>query len=326
MVAGVLAFALVTVERAQARSPEADRLYQQGKAALKLGQHTEALERFRACLALVGDDERDTWQLLLAVALTHEQMGRLDHAVEVYRRFLDRTEGAEVTLNAKWASRRETAAASVTELDEALMATHGFISVISEPPGAGLFVDGVRAGADGNAVTPWGVYLREGRHTLRVELADRLPVEATVDVVSGQLEPLLLTFESVAAPTIPSVELPSATEPNMARIGQGLLMGLGGAMLVGAGALSGVASGAKADLRDYHVSQGHAGWDDLNAERAAAETSSFVLYAIGGLALSAGIAWLVVDLSVTSEEEEVPAVGIAPVAHGGLMMTATWRR
>jgi hypothetical protein len=132
--------------------------------------------------------------MLLAIAVVWEEKGEWGFAVETYRRFLDRTERYSSALDEKWHGRRKLAEGSVAELAEKLRGTHGFVSVVTEPPGAAVLMNGRRAGADEDASSPFGAYVPAGPAVVRAELEGRLPAEATVEVLAGKLHPVSLTL------------------------------------------------------------------------------------------------------------------------------------
>ena len=130
------------------QAESAEEAYERGKAALR-GEDTEgALGHFKSALSLAEGDERTTWQMLLAVAVTYQRMDQPAFAIEYYKRFLKRSDDYRDALTGKWSNRRSNAAQDIEALETKTKATHGFVTVVSQPSGAAVFLDEAQAGAD----------------------------------------------------------------------------------------------------------------------------------------------------------------------------------
>ncbi len=110
------------------------------------------------------------------------------------------------------------ASRDLAEVERLSESTHGFVPVKSTPPGAKLFVDGKPGGADGDAVSPFGLILPAGTHTIRVALEGYQPHEQTVSVRAGGAHPVKVTLKPVtlARAPVPIPRTPEPPEPNLA--------------------------------------------------------------------------------------------------------------
>ncbi|MDP6943338.1 MAG: PEGA domain-containing protein [Myxococcota bacterium] len=196
------ALALLTVApvpAAQAEPPEIETNYQAGKAALKSGDLDKALSHLKTALAFSKGDQGRTWQMLLAIAFTYKERSEPHHAFEYYRRFLKATEGHRETMRGKWIKRLEIANRDLAEVERLCEATHGFVSINTEPAGAKLIVDGQQGGADGDALSPFLLILPAGPHTIRVELEGHEPFTRELTVRAGGSHPIKVTLKRPAA-------------------------------------------------------------------------------------------------------------------------------
>ena len=173
----------------------ADSEYARGKEALKAGDSSQALEAFKAGLALAGDDEGTRWQLVLAIGLTYEEGGHPHHAVEYYQRFLNQSEQHRDALSPKWNKRRTLVQGNISRLEKRMSTTFGYVTVASEPTGVQVYIDGRRAGADQDAITPVGFYLPAGNHTASLRLAGHKLAEQTFELAAGKIRPLRFMLE-----------------------------------------------------------------------------------------------------------------------------------
>jgi hypothetical protein len=229
-----LALCLLT-STALAGPPTVEALYEQGKAALGEQAPAVALGRFKDALKQAKGDEGWTWRLLLAVALAYQDKGEPEHAIEYYRRFLVQTDEHQATMTQKWKRRRAITGEQLVTLEQEIEKTHGFVSVTTQPPGAEITVDGTRAGADRDAVTPFGLIIEPGKHSVRINLAGYAPVEKMVTVRAGDSQPVRLDLVAIAAstakpaapvatpkPTIPTATAPAESAPTVAAVDAGL--------------------------------------------------------------------------------------------------------
>ncbi|MDP6946415.1 MAG: PEGA domain-containing protein, partial [Myxococcota bacterium] len=315
----------------------------------------EALETFRGGLSAPETDQLETWQLLLGAALASEKLDQGANAIEYYRRFLDASEGAQKLLPPKWRTRREVVSDAVDELQRTLNKSHGYLTISSTPEAAAIFVDGKRAGVDGAATTPFGLFLTAATYEIRLEKSGHEPAVSTVAIEVGKLKPLSLTLVEIAPePPPPPVVAPPTTEEsapaksglNLKQIkaeessGGGLAtpgwiaIGGGSAMVVG-GVVCTILAGLKVpELEDYEERsnalegpekvQHDAEWGDEVADFNLKYSLSFAFYGVGAAAIAAGVVLVILDTGVGGGSESAADFGITPT-RGGAFGQATLR-
>jgi|GEM_PF-2378402 len=186
----VLALTVASIPTRVAAAPADDiqALYDEAKADLKDGRHVFALKKFKQALAMAQGDPEGSWRMILGAALTYEQMGQIEYTLEYYRIFLDSVEKNRAAVTDKWTGRIKVVEEQVSGLENKLLEERGLIQVNSNPPGARITVDGNVPGADGNATTPFPVYVSPGSHVLRLEKDGYLTADATLVVRVGERE------------------------------------------------------------------------------------------------------------------------------------------
>jgi hypothetical protein len=191
-------------------APDLQGLYEQAKADLMAGRATEALGKFKQCLGLAGGDEVLTWQMQLGVARSYEKLDDALDALDYYHRFLDSFLDREGPLDSVWEKRRLMVQDQVVPgLEAGVLATRGLYTVQSTPPGAQVSIDGSRAGADQDAVTPFSAYLPSGPHNLVLSLEGHRRAEVRVVVRVGGRERVVVPLakeEVKAAPVVEEIE------------------------------------------------------------------------------------------------------------------------
>ena len=100
-------------------------------------------------------------------------------------------------LPTKWKTRREVVAEAVEEFQQRLLETHGYVTLTSEPEGAEVYVDGVRAGVNQNLTTPTGLYLMPGEYRLEIRRDGFEDASEQVTLTAGQLRPIVLSMTEV---------------------------------------------------------------------------------------------------------------------------------
>ena len=170
----------VTASMAQADDAlqaEARRLFEQGNQQLDRGAYVEALASFEQAYA--------RWQnpkILLNVATTLRQLGRLAQAGDRYEQYLN-DPGAD-------ASKRDQARSAMEEIDKAV--AHLTVSVNKQ---------GAEARIDGAVVSIGGarpLRVEAGRHTLIVSASGHRTVVRDVALVAGERRTLELSLEAEA--------------------------------------------------------------------------------------------------------------------------------
>ena len=337
----------------------ADSEYARGKAALKAGDATTALEAFKRGLALTGDDEGSRWQLVLAIGLTYEEGGQPHHAVEYYQRFLNQSEEHRDALSPKWHKRRQRVQGDITRLEKAMATSFGYLTVASEPTGVQVFIDGRRAGADEDAVTPVGVYLHAGEHKVSVRLAGHKLAEKTFELIAGKIRPLRFVLEPESLESAPPIDdakadplvvsegakvkpldagsdtlTLSATPQEPSRLGPWMLVGTGGLLAIGAAVTVGLASATRSDWTAYTEDLTQSGapselggyqdadtqWSDYQSEAQTYDILTGVLGGAAALGIGAGLVWLLLD---EDAPERATQFGLHPTP-GGAAASAQW--
>ncbi len=179
--------------------------YAAGKAALRANDFDKALTHFKASVQSAGDHQAAQWKGLIGIAYAFRGMGELGYALETYRRFLDDSSQHTKMLPPKWRARREAVQAEVTELENVALETHALATVTSSPPGARITVDGAPVGADGDATTPYALYVKPGSHTITITLKGFVAETRTLALSMGELIPVSVSLTSAKAATQPVV-------------------------------------------------------------------------------------------------------------------------
>ena len=270
---GALALASIP---ASAQQRPYDTVVERGRTALEDGQYNAALQEFMSALEMVDGGDAESWRMLLAIAVTYDQMGQLGHSAEFHRKFLMRAQKHAELLTPAWSKRVERAKGDVERIMKKASSTHGFLSVVSQPPGATLVVDGRPAGAMGDGVTPFLLFLEPGVHTVRVTRSGYQDEERTVKIAAAAIRALdivmspgtegganrqLLPVEEVPVgppaqePTIETQERALESAPREASsasntLGPWVTVAGGGAALLTAAVLTGLAAADSASLND----------------------------------------------------------------------------
>jgi len=331
---------------AAAAPPEA--LYESGKTKLKAGDAQGALTDFKAALegATHAGDLGLTWQLLIAAAFTYREAEEPGFAMEYYRRFLDSTALHQAALTAKWRKRRELAERDIGELERAANATHGFVTVASTPPGAAILINGGHAGADGDRVTPFGLYLKPGDHVVTVALTGFKPAEQPITVAAGKLRPLAFELVPIALElatpevrtshptTMPTADasLTEAMEDGEPSFAPWAIIGSGGAALVTGVILSamGEAENSALDSMEIPAEEGPAKqaaaaeWRAKQDQVASYRGAAIAMYALSAAAVTGGVLWIVLSGDEVEATDPGTSFHILPT-RTGVMTGATWR-
>lgn len=342
-----LALCLAT-PTALAAPPEVETLYEQGKAELAEAPAV-ALGRFKAALKQAKGDEGWTWRLLLAVALAYQTKGEPEHAIEYYRRFLVQTDEHQATMTQKWKRRRAITGEQLVALEQEIEKTHGFVSVTTQPPGAEIIVDGTRAGADRDAVTPFGLIIEPGKHSIQVSLKGYAPVEKMVTVRAGDSQPVRLDLVALAAPTAKAAAPKPTPTPTVAKapakaapavaaadaglqesasdasggspVGPWVVIGTASAAAVAGVAMTVLASMEVATLEEWENNPQNqtaasgakaAEWKSMNDTIATYDLLGGVLYGVALAAAAGGIVWMLLAEPDTAEDAENQAARLMP--------------
>lgn len=355
ILASCLLFAAIPA--AHALPPGAQELYLVGKEALRDHEYEEALDAFKKTLPIVEGREVNTWQILVAVALTYEKMVRPVEALAYYERFIARVSPHEQVANAKWRQRAELARESAAELRSALQGSHVHVIIDSRPHGAPVFLNGVPAGPDADAKTPFATWLLPGVHAIRIVpplgteglVIQEHKVVATVGkpvmvaldlepfatpVASGTKDPAATPLSGEASSTPGTEESPphlatktlAAPPPSDWQTISGWTgVGVGLATL-GTGILfTSFAADSHAAIETLDVSmatqEGSLKYSGLVEDLERHENTSLALYGLGATSLITGTLLLILDLEV---DDAVETVLLEPI-RGGVLASGSIR-
>lgn len=166
-------------------APDAERLYDEGRALLSAGKPAEACAKFEQSLA---KDPRQVG-VLMNLGLCNERSGKIATALQLYREALDRA------IEANLAGVRAKAFAEIDRLAlEVPVLT--LVHAGAPAPGEKLVVDDVVVPRDRTALP-----LDPGRHSVVVTAPGRIPFATTIVLARAQCEQL----------TIPALEAPQHT-------------------------------------------------------------------------------------------------------------------
>ena len=187
--------------------------YGAGKTALQAGAFQGALDHFRQSLREAGESQEATWKGTIGVAYAFRGLDQPGYALEYYRRFLAASSTHESMLPPKWRARRGAVQSEVAELETQALEAHALVLIATTPAGARMSIKGIPVGADGDAVTPYPIYLKPGEHTLTLLLAGYEDVQKTFTVAAGELVPMNITLSKPVVAT-PTPKAPPSAEPS----------------------------------------------------------------------------------------------------------------
>jgi len=322
----MMVLSLTMTPSAWANGKLSDAAYEAGKTALEASNLEGALVHFKSALALAEGDEGRVWQLLIAISLTYKDMGQPGYTLEYHQRFLAETKDHLEVMPPKWKKRRAWVEQDIEALQAEAGKTHGYLSVTSTPRGAEVLINGEPAGADGNAKTPYALYIKPGDYQVSVRHRGQLSEVRTLKARAGKTHPLTFKLTDAAVDAQASAPAAEATAPQVSeavviqpqykprprtlRIALGWsTAGVGMASVTGGAILLGLAHADKsaADASTNQVeAQGFI--DDANAKL----TPGWVLVGVGSAAVLAGVLWAYVNV----KKEKAEQAWIAPSANG----------
>lgn len=259
--------------------------YRQGVDAYKAGRYRESIDYF-----LEADRLSPSAALSFNIARAYENIDDAAAALRWYRDYL----------------RRDAKAADKTDVEktiaafEARLAEKGVqqITVVTEPPGATLLLDGQPLG-----VTPWTGEVAPGAHKLQLRRDGYAPAEQDLDVPPDHATDVALTLTTAApeaAPTAapspaPAPAAPAAPAPRDESKESGSAfpftklgwvgVGVGGAALGGALVFELLRRGADSDAESDHTQVGRADHLDTMEGR---QTAARILLGTGIVFAAAG--------------------------------------
>jgi hypothetical protein len=328
-------------QNASAFGTEEQKQYEAAKEKLRQGAYVDALRGFKKILPMVVGDEEGMWQILVAVALTYEKMGEPVHSAQYYGRFLARIAPQRKSINLKWKQRYDLARETLAELEAFLLSSRVHVRIESVPTGAEVIVDGVRSGADMNAVTPFETYITPGNHTIAVMkegvgsahemLASVLGKSMIVHLRMG--EPSIVREWARGRPrdVIGIERVASNTDSFGWDVAGWSSIGIGLAVL-------GTGLFFTLDAADSHTALGNLDpllglidgptqREKLIVELEDSEFRAGVLYSMGGLALTTGVLLLFAEefgwVDEADGNPDIGSMGVSPV-DGGFLAFSRW--
>ncbi len=298
-----LVFILVGVSpRAEAFSPEQQFLYTKGKTALKAKEYNEALVHFRALLKDLRANTEELWQVLIALAVTHDEQGDIVPALEYYERFLRALTPVLPEAETKWRTRYELAVQTRHDLQAQLSKSHVRISIDSEPVGALIFINGEAAGMDGDARTPHVAYLEPGTHEFEIRYSSPsgvITAERKMELYINQPESWVATMrkepvslsEATRTSRIPPPSTPKLVDPSVSWT----LFGVGATALTAGLFFTVEAASIQDELGALVIEKPENGaqqWTGLTQDLDQAEMTSWVLYSAGAALVGTAVTLL----------------------------------
>ena len=322
-----------------AEAPEVAEHYQLGKAALDAGKPADALGHFKTALTQADSSLGSTWQMLLAVALTYQELEQPAYSAQMFRRFLEVTEAHSDLMTEKWRKRREVVRGQLTLLEQKLSESHAVVMVTSTPLGAKVSVNGEQAGVDGDLVTPTRLWLKPGEHVIELSLQGFAAATRTMTTRAGQLDSYSPTLSSLAPSTSPKVDVEpvasqrssSEAEQTSGSVGPWIVLSGAGAAAIVGGVMLGLAEGEAATRADI-IAQGDPGaelgptarenYEQAEANLKTYDAVSLAMFGVAGAAAIGGVLWWLLD---SDDAQETDAVfGLIPTIHG-VHAHASWR-
>jgi hypothetical protein len=184
----VLLFIFAAAPQPRARASEIDALYKQAKAALAAKRYQQALALCEDGLARDEVPLERRWSFLVGAALAHDGLEATIAALSYYHAVLASLAANEARLPEAWRKRRAGLEERVKWMEERVLAKLGAVTIASTPPGARVAVDGQTHALPGADVTPVRLYLKAGRHAVRLLQEGFEPADIEVHAREGQRE------------------------------------------------------------------------------------------------------------------------------------------
>jgi hypothetical protein len=285
----------VPVEKSAAAAPKADKktreaarkAYTDGEKAYAKGDYEAAHRSFQTALELIPSPHAEYW-----VAESLDKLARQNEAIAAYETFLANPGASKLG--------PDKVAEAKGRLESLKGALVGEVSVVSNPAGASVTVDGQPQ----EGVTPLSLKLPPGAHKVALTLAGHEPKEVEVNVVKGEKseQKVDLAPEQADVPPAPVAEptpAPAAEEPPPPREKRSKVPAYVTLGIAGAGAVVGTIFGLKAlsAKGDYDDRPSTDGADDV-------ERNALIADMAFGVAITLGVTGVVL---LTSSDSTDPA-------------------
>lgn len=318
---------------AQAFNASEQDQYSAGKDALKTEKYPEALVIFGDLLESLRLNNEDRWQVIVAIAVTHDKAGNLVAALEYYERFLRALTPLLPEAEQKWRDRYELAVQTRHDIQARLSKTHARISLDSDPSGAVILIDGKPAGVDRDAITPFVAYVKPGPHLFEMKIdgpKGRILVEKTIHAASNQPESWVASMRksSILLDTLPEAliqEDMAFSQPyqtgGWSLVGLGIAAGITGVVFTAEANHTHDELGTLSIQHSVVPETAAAQWDQLNQELENQELTSWIFYGLGAALLGTGAGLLSIYETVDTEGESTSQIALLPT---GLGASAIW--
>ncbi len=254
--------------------------YGEGQKAFEAGDYTVAYDKFKEANDLIPAPHAEYW-----IALSLDRQGKLEESIQAYESFLANPDAAKVG--------EEQVASAKARVAELKAKLPGKLSIVTEPPGATIMIDG----APVEGMSPMVNELEPGMHKISISLEGYEPQEVEVEVKPGeQVEQKVELVENmpepVAAPPPPAPAPPPPPPPpppERSMVPAYVTLGIAGAGLVTGSIFGVMALNAKSDFNDNPTT---ASADDVERNALIADMSF-------GIAITLGVTGIVL---LTSDE------------------------
>jgi tetratricopeptide (TPR) repeat protein len=296
----VPAYASNTSKPDDRRRALAEQRFREGRVAYGAGRYRDAIEAFQAADAIVPSAA-----LSFNSALAYEHLPDVAGALRSYREYLRRSETPDNTARIL---------ARINELEKQLV-SRGVqqVTVLSQPPGAGIVVDGHAMG-----ITPWTGELSPGSHDVTLTLKGyrtisrsfALAKEHALDVslelpVEANPAPIKLSLRTLGAHAGDPASVSQRRDmekPHPLGAWPWISLGVGGGSLLAAGIFELSRRSTEGDAQHDPTQIGYAAkLDSMDGKR---RTARIFAAAGGGLLLTSGILFLI-DSNAQKQEREL---------------------
>jgi hypothetical protein len=257
--------------------------YGDGQKAFEAGDFAGAFEKFKEANELIPAPHAQYW-----IALSLDRQEKLDESIAAYEEFLNNPDAAKVG--------EEQVASAKARLDELKAKQPGKLSIMTEPSGATIMIDG----APVEGMTPLVNEQLPGMHKVSISLEGYEPQELEVEVKPGEqvqqkIELIERAPEPVAAPPPPPPEpapvAPPPPPPERSIVPAVVTLGIAGAGLVTGSIFGAMALSAKSDFNDNPTAKSA---DDVERNALISDMSF-------GIAITLGVTGIVL---LTSDEAD----------------------
>lgn len=269
-------------------------LIREANASFKAGDYPAASKTYEKAYALYPDPA-----ILVRLGKTAEKLNNDAEALGYYKEFVrllpDDPTSAEL-------------AETIAKLEENVTVK---LTVLSEPDGASIFIDGAETPYD--KLTPTTIDLKPGEHTVLVQREGFEDATKAVDVASTpdevQQVSLTLTRQMLSDTTAANFDTEKVENVDSARLDiyGWTTLGLGAATLATSGVFYALATSAEDDVNSYNKRAPDASRDDLQSLKDDANTNydvSTITAIAGGVLAATGVGLLTYHYMSAEESDD----------------------